>query len=458
MNKEFENYSKKLGKLGGEAYKNMISYNISKKFYLEDIKSSFEKKSRHINTNKSLDINKLKDEIILKLLPSNKVIEKENIKRGKTIAGFLDKLNQFYSYKPHFGKIYKSVEKIDSKNSITKIPLINFSDSENKKMNLNKPESSFKKIKSDSNSEANTLSSNSNIRIKSCSENKGKNIKKKYKNIKELESNLFLKNVKGSKLKEYINEMKNNDRLFIYDKISQIKKDSYYNVCCEITVNTKDIINIKIQQIFKNIEYIKFLYEVYKYLKNERTKKRNVASEVSQFFGKETNFINFINETVFITLSSGNIDSFKELKNELKIGNGLSSKSVDIFDNLKEKYNLYMIYYPNHYPNYGDKEIYNLHKRLDKQEEKIDSLTKLVKELQNQINNIQEKKEEMKKDEIKVNNIVKESNKIIIKETINKYKEGKEKEEDEEEWEEEEEEEEEEEDEEEGDIEISNKK
>ena len=455
MNKEFENYSKKLGKLGGEAYKNMISYNISKKFYLEDINSLHEKTRRNFNTNKSLDINKLKEEIILKLLPSNKESNKENIKKGKTIAGFLDKLNQFYSYKPHFGKIYKSVEKIDNKNSTTKIPLINFSDSENKKMNLNKPESSFKKIKSDSHSEANTLSSDSNIRIKSCSENKGKNIKKKYKNIKEFETNLLLKNVKGSKLIEYLNEMKNNDRLFTYDKISQIKKDSYYNVCCEIAINTKDIINIKIHHIFKNIEYIKFLYELYKYLKNERTKKRNVASEVSQFFEKETNFINFFNEIVFITLFNGNIDSFKELKNELKIGNGLSSKSVDIFDNLKEKYNLYMIYYPNHYPNYDDKEIYNLNKRLDKQEEKIESLTKLVKELQGQINNIQEKKEEIKKNEIKVNNIVKESNKIIIKEGINKYKEGKEKEEDEEEWEEEEEEEE---DEEEGDIEISNKK
>ena len=450
MNKEFENYSKKLGKLGGEVYKNMISYNISKKFYLEDINSSLEKKSRHINTNKSLDINKLKEEIILKLLPSNKESNKENIKKGKTIAGFLDKLNQFYSYKPHFGKIYKSVEKI----AITKIPLINFSDSENKKMNLNKPESSFKKIKSDSNSEANILSNDYNIRIKSCSENKGKNIKKIYNNIKEFETNLLLKNVKGSKLIEYLNEMKNNDRLFTYDKISQIKKDSYYNVCCEIAINTKDIINIKIHHIFKNIEYIKFLYEVYKYFKKERKKKRNVASEVSQFFEKETNFINFCNETVFIMLFNGNIDSFKELKNQLKIGNDLSSKSVDIFDNLKEKYNLYMIYYPNYYPNYDDKEIYNLHKRLDKQEEKIESLTKLVKELQSQINNIQEKKEEIKKDEIKVSNIVKESNKIIIKEGINKYKEGKEKEQDEEEWEEEEEEEEEEE----GDIEISNKK
>lgn len=153
---------------------------------------------------------------------------------------------------------------------------------------------------------------------------------------------------------------------------------------------------------------------------------------------------------MFITLSSGNIDPFKELKNELKMGNGLSSKSVDIFDKLNKKFNLYMIFYPN----YDNKEIYNLNKKLDKQEEKIESLTKLVQELQSQINNIQEKKEEIKKDEMKVNNVVKESNKMIIKEGINKYKEGKEEDEDEEELEEEEEEE----DEEEGDIEISNKK
>lgn len=287
MSKEFENYPKKLGKLGGDAYENMISYNINKKFYLEDIDSLQEKKSRNFNTNKSLDINKLKDEIILKLLPSNKVSNKENIKRGKTIAGFLDKLNQFYCYQPYFGKIYKSVSKINNKNSITEIPLSNFSDSENKKMNLNKPESSFKKIKSDSSSEANTLSSNINIRIKSCFENKGKNIKKKYKNIKEFESNLFLKNVKGSKLIEYLNEMKNNERLFAYDKISQIKKDSYYNICCEMTVNTNDIINLRIHQIFKNIECIKFLYEVYNYLKKERNKKKMLLLRFLNFLRRK---------------------------------------------------------------------------------------------------------------------------------------------------------------------------
>ncbi len=445
MNKEFGNFSKKLGKLGGIAYENMISYNISKKFYLEDIDSSPEKKNKNFNTNKSLDINKLKEEIILKLLPSNEVSNSENIERGKTIAGFLDKLNQFYSYQPYYDKIYDSVLKINNKTSIIKLSFPNSSDSENKKMNLSNLESRSKKKKSDSSSETNTISSGSNIRIKSCSENKGKYIKKKYKNINEFEFDLFLKNVKGFKLLEYLNEMNNNDRLFIYDKASQIKIDSYYNICCEITVNTNDIMSIKIPQIFKNMVCAKFLYEVYDFFKKERTKKGSVFSEVSEFFEKEVNFINFSNETVFITLSNGNINSFKELKNELKTGNSLSNKLIDMFNNLKVKYNLYMIYYPN----YEDKEIYNLYK----QEEKIESLTKLVKELQNKINNTQGKKEEIKKDEIKVNNFVKESNKIIVEEKINKNEEGKEEEgEDEEEWEEEEEEEEE------DDIDVSNKK
>lgn len=88
-------------------------------------------------------------------------------------------------------------------------------------------------------------------------------------------------------------------------------------------------------QILKNMIRINFLYEAYQFFKKEKNKKGSIFSEMYKFYEKEINFINFFNETVLIILFYGKIDSFKELENNLKIGNDLSDKSDDIFDSLK---------------------------------------------------------------------------------------------------------------------------
>ena len=40
--------------------------------------------------------------------------------------------------------------------------------------------------------------------------------------------------------------MKNNNRLYTHDNTSQLKDNTCYNICCEITDDTKDIINYKL--------------------------------------------------------------------------------------------------------------------------------------------------------------------------------------------------------------------
>lgn len=123
-----------------------------------------------------------------------------------------------------------------------------------------------------------------------------------------------MKNVKGAKLIEYLNEMKNNNSLYAHDNISQLKNNACYNICCEITADTKDIINIKMPQILKNMYCIKLLNEAYQFFKKEKTKKGCSFSEIYKFYEIETNFIDFSNETVFIILSKGNINLIKELE------------------------------------------------------------------------------------------------------------------------------------------------
>ena len=68
-----KNYSRKLGKLGGEAYEHIVRYKISKKFFVEDLNSDEEIGKIEDNNfyyNKSFIIDEIKNEIIEKLTPS----------------------------------------------------------------------------------------------------------------------------------------------------------------------------------------------------------------------------------------------------------------------------------------------------------------------------------------------------------------------------------------------------
>ena len=204
-------------------------------------------------------------------------------------------------------------------------------------------------------------------------------------------------------------------------------------------------------QILKNIYCIKFLNEANQFFKKEKTEKGSTFSEIYKFYEIETNFIDFSKETVLIILYKGNINLIKELEYKIKIGNDLFTQFDNVCNDLKEKYYLYMIYYPD------DKEIFNLYKICEEQDKKIHSLTELIGKLQSEINDIKDKNEKIKIEEIPINKHIKNSNTISIKEEINNYKDGKEKQKNEEESEKEEYEEEEEE-EDDDDIDIQEKK
>ena len=129
-------------------------------------------------------------------------------------------INQFYSFRPLYDKKNQSISENNNKDFINKISFPNSSDTNKyrEKRNNSNPESSLHKKKSETISDANSISSNSIMKI--LSEKKGKNTKKKDKNINESEFGLFLKNVKGKKLIEYLNDMKINNKLLVYDNTS----------------------------------------------------------------------------------------------------------------------------------------------------------------------------------------------------------------------------------------------
>ena len=74
-----KSYSKKLGKLGGEAFWNIIANKISKRFFLEDLDNPIESEDKNNNYNYSFRNEEIKNELLKKLFPSNLSSPEENI-------------------------------------------------------------------------------------------------------------------------------------------------------------------------------------------------------------------------------------------------------------------------------------------------------------------------------------------------------------------------------------------
>lgn len=74
-----KSYSKKLGKLGGEAFGNIIANKISKRFFLEDLDNPIESEDKNNNYNYSFRNEEIKNELLKKLFPSNLSSPEENI-------------------------------------------------------------------------------------------------------------------------------------------------------------------------------------------------------------------------------------------------------------------------------------------------------------------------------------------------------------------------------------------
>ena len=269
-------YSRKLNKLGGEAFEKMISYKIVHKFFLEDILRATNAKEieRNFNMEQYLDVKMIKKEILDKLSPSNNFdLENNNLKIDYTTQ-FNKNISQYFNCQDIYNNIYIKSENISSSGISSENSKEYKSDSINpEKTNLKSNKGNFSK---NSNPKNNNFNSNTDNTTNSNQENENTNSKlsKKKKNINmkditELEFDLFLKDVSGKKLLNFINEMDEKKRLIKYKEIERngevISEDKYYNICIEITVQSDDILTKKIPQLYKSIACFNFLYKTYNY-------------------------------------------------------------------------------------------------------------------------------------------------------------------------------------------------
>ena len=374
--KNDKKYSKKANKLGGDAFETMISYKIVHKFFLEDIgNQNLKENDKNFNTEQYLNIKEIKKEILDKLSPSNLYNSEQNSKKIDYTNTFNNNIVEYFNHQ----EIYDSICIISESISSSEIS------SESKKQ-----------YKSDS---------NNNIYINSENRKK-KNIN--IKDITELEFDLFLKNIKGNKLLNFIKEMNLKKRLIKYFEKDEIHEDKIYNVCVEITVQSDDILKKKIPKLYKTISCFNFLYKTNNFFKNIDDK--FLISESYGYFIDQTKFINFANNLILLTISNGKIDSFQNIENSIKEKRSeKNNNAIKSLDYINTSFNIYMIYYPK----YDDEELDKLNKRIEKldsefsnykeqQEEmmkkylnEIERLNKIVMELKNE-------KEEKKEDEKKV--------------------------------------------------------
>ena len=160
---------------------------------------------------------------------------------------------------------------------------------------------------------------------------------------------------------------------------------------------------------------------------------QNPFSKTLEYLKNKTNFIDFKNEIVFITVSNGTIESFNQIITELEQRKKINDEAIKIFDAINN-YNYYMIYYPPYDDKYTspyDKTIKDLIKDNNDLKEKVKNLENIILELQKKYNNPHQTKEENKNKE--------EKNDTNPKEEIRKDEDEDEEEYDEEEEEEEDE-------------------
>ena len=402
--KDNKKISQKLRNLGGIAFESMISYNITK-FFIED----FEAKSidEFFNSEQSLDIVEMNKEILNKLFLDPNFTENENSIRIGMSKGYNMNVKEYYKLQNKYYKVYKESETSSSFSSGLEMQI--------------EQQSKKKKIL------------------------KKKNINQK--DITKLELDLVLKNVKGTNLKQFLNDKKNKNRLFTYSEKNQIEDNKNYNICFEITIQSSDIINKKIPQLYKIVSCFNFLFKTNEYFKNLENKL--LSEDSRKYFYDHTKFINYQDNLIIITVSNEDINKFKimketieqnrleeekrekekkekeekekrekekkekeEKKEEKKEEEEKKEKEkkekeeeeeiknpIKLLDKINS-YNIYMIYYPK----YDDQEIFDLKDKVDNQKKEIDNQKKEINNQKIEINNL---KQENIKDKVEIENLKK---------------------------------------------------
>ena len=369
--KKEKKISHKLKNLGGVAFESMIGYKMVNKFFIEDIKIM----DNNFNTQQSLNISDMNKEIINKLYPTPSSSFEENKKRNDFSFNYNNNVNDYYSLQNEYNTIY--IESESSSNL-----------SSNNELHKSDESSKNKKINS-------------------------KNIGKK--DITKLEFDLFLKNVTGKLLNNFLKEKKSKNRLVVYSKNKPIEDGKTYNVCVEITIKSSDIINKKIPHLYKIVSSFNFLFKTNTYF---NTVSNDFNNESKAYFIEHTKFINYKDELIIIIISNQDIKSFLEINEiiEKKRKENLSDEkknSVQLLDkkNLLYNYNIYMVYYPN----YDDEEIFKLNEMIEDQQKKIEDQQKeinlLKQEKQKDRNEIERLNKNVKDLESKIDKLIDSLNK-----------------------------------------------
>ena len=372
-----QNYSKKLNNLGGDAFEYMISYNISRKFFIEDINSDLKTKESNFNNSQELDINEIKKEIFNKLSPNNFSDVNDNKKKIKYISDFNTNITEYFSYQKIYDTIYIQSDSMSSGIS-----------------------SSEKEYKSDN---------NKNIKLNIKQSAKKKNMNKK--DLTQIEFDLCLKGVKGENLLNYLEDLGKKERLIRYIESKSIQKEKNYNVCIEITIDSNDILTKKIPQLYKDISCFNFLYKTNNFF-NE-IKEKSLVSDSFSYFKEKTKFIDYTNDLIIMTISNGKNNNFKNIEKSIKEKRAEKSDySIAQLDSISSSYNIYFIFYPK----YDDEEIYKLSSQIEEQKAKILNMEEeKKKEKQEMRSKMEEQERKMKEQDRKILNMEEEKQEIALK-------------------------------------------
>ena len=356
IQKKKEKLSKKLRHLGGVAFESRFSYDITKKYFIED----FNKVDKDLNFgldfchSKELDIEKIKVELLTKLSPNENDEFDQNQNKLNILNEFCINLNNYYNLTDTYNSIYYSSESYSSGYS-------SFDKKENK--------------------------------INTSKENKVNN----KKPLSKLEFDLILKNISGEKIIFFLKEMKEKNRLLIFKEIKDLNEKKRYNICIELTVDSADIISKKIPQLYKTISCMNFLYQT----NSNFQRNSDVISDSYGYFIKTTDFINYTLDLIILTISNGKYEKFKTIEEETtKFRNTMVDSPIKKLDDLNKNYNIYMIFFPQ----YKDEEIEKLNSKIEQQQKEMNELKKAndqqQKEMKSKIKYLEEKIEQLLNKEI----------------------------------------------------------
>ena len=99
--------------------------------------------------------------------------------------------------------------------------------------------------------------------------------------------------------------MKGKEKLIEFCKKFTIDEKEQYNVCIEITIDSKDILSEKIPQLFKMTSCFNFLYNTNQFFNS--IEDNSLINDSYSYFKDKTKFINYDKQLILLTISNGNI-------------------------------------------------------------------------------------------------------------------------------------------------------